>query len=88
MAVPSAEPLTPPDAPPVPLGEPARPPPVPRPGASTFTIEGRTVPALFVLGWLGSVFGLGLIAIAFLSGGGIGGQRCWSSSALSSCQSD
>ena len=30
------------------------------------------MPALFVLGWLGTVFGLGLIAVAFLSGGGAG----------------
>jgi membrane protease YdiL (CAAX protease family) len=40
-----------------------------RPGASTFTIEGRAAPALFVVGWLGTLVGLGTIAIALLSGG-------------------
>lgn len=41
---------------------------VSRPGASTFTIEGRSVPALFVIGWLATLLGLGLIAIAVMSG--------------------
>jgi membrane protease YdiL (CAAX protease family) len=48
------------------------PPPAPtpgRPGAGTFTIEGRAAPGLFVVGWLATLSGLGLIAIAFLSGG-------------------
>ena len=31
-----------------------------RPGASTFTIEGRSAPALFVVGWLATLLGLGL----------------------------
>jgi membrane protease YdiL (CAAX protease family) len=39
------------------------------PGATTFTIEGRRAPALFVVGWLASLLGLGTIAIALLSGG-------------------
>jgi membrane protease YdiL (CAAX protease family) len=39
------------------------------PGATTFTIEGRAAPALFVVGWLASLLGLGTIAIALLSGG-------------------
>jgi membrane protease YdiL (CAAX protease family) len=39
-----------------------------RPGASTFTIEGRSAPALFVVGWLATIVGLGSIAVAFLSG--------------------
>lgn len=30
----------------------------PRPGASTFTIEGRAAPGLFVVGWLASLLGL------------------------------
>jgi membrane protease YdiL (CAAX protease family) len=48
----------------------AAPDPVPaRPGASTFTIEGRSAPALFVVGWLASVLGLGAVAIALLGGG-------------------
>ena len=40
-----------------------------RPGASTFTIEGRQAPALFVVGWLATLVGLGGIGIALLSGG-------------------
>jgi membrane protease YdiL (CAAX protease family) len=42
-----------------------------RPGTGTFTIEGRSAPALFVVGWLGTLFGFGLLAVAILSGGGI-----------------
>ncbi len=41
-----------------------------RPGASTFTIEGRSAPALFVVGWLASVTGAGLVVVSALSGGG------------------
>lgn len=40
-----------------------------RPGAGTFTIEGRSAPALFVLGWLATLLGLGILAIGLLSGG-------------------
>jgi membrane protease YdiL (CAAX protease family) len=53
-------------APPVPPATP-QPPPA-RLGASTFTIEGRTAPALFVIGWLATLIGLGMIAIAVMSG--------------------
>jgi membrane protease YdiL (CAAX protease family) len=54
------------DASPVP---PIAPPPVPaRLGASTFTIEGRSAPALFVIGWLATLLGFGLIVIALMSG--------------------
>jgi membrane protease YdiL (CAAX protease family) len=42
-----------------------------RPGAGTFTIEGRAAPALFVIGWLATLFGFGLVVVAVLSGGGI-----------------
>jgi membrane protease YdiL (CAAX protease family) len=35
-------------------------PPPGRPGATTFTIEGRASPALFVIGWLGSLLGLAI----------------------------
>jgi len=42
-----------------------------RPGASFFTIEGRRAPALFVIGWLSTLLGLGIIAVAILSHGGI-----------------
>jgi membrane protease YdiL (CAAX protease family) len=39
-------------------------------GMTTFTIEGRSAPALFVVGWLASLLGLGLVVVAVLSGGG------------------
>jgi membrane protease YdiL (CAAX protease family) len=39
-----------------------------RRGASTFTIEGRSAPALFVIGWLATLVGFGMIAVALLSG--------------------
>ena len=42
--------------------------PPPRPGASTFTIEGRASPALFVIAWLASLLGFS-IAIAGVLGG-------------------
>ena len=45
----------------------------PRPGTSTFTIEGRSAPALFVIGWLATLLGLGMIAIAVMSGAGTTG---------------
>jgi membrane protease YdiL (CAAX protease family) len=48
-------------------GTPVSPPPS-RLGASTFTIEGRSAPALFVVGWLATLIGLGMIAIALMSG--------------------
>jgi uncharacterized protein len=41
-----------------------------RPGASTFTIEGRSAPALFVVGWLATLLGLGAIVVAFMAGPG------------------
>jgi membrane protease YdiL (CAAX protease family) len=62
--VPSAPDAAPPGAPPASPDGPSR------PGASTFTIEGRAAPALFVVGWLGSLSGLALIVIGILSGGG------------------
>lgn len=52
--------LTPED----PDGEsPETPPPPARPGLSTFTIEGRAAPGLFVVGWLASISGLALVLI-------------------------
>jgi len=50
---------------------PAGPSPLYRPGAGTFTIEGRSAPALFVVGWLGTLLGFGLLAVAILAGGGV-----------------
>jgi uncharacterized protein len=43
------------------------PPPSTRPGASTFTIEGRAAPALFVVGWLASALGLAVTLAGALS---------------------
>ena len=42
-----------------------------RPGTSTFTIEGRAAPALFVVGWLATIVGLGMIVIGFMSAAGV-----------------
>jgi len=42
---------------------------VSRPGATTFTIDGRQAPALFVVGWLGTLIGLGMVGVALLGGG-------------------
>ena len=39
-------------------------------GTSTFTIEGRRAPALFVVGWLATIMGAGFVLVAVLSGGG------------------
>jgi membrane protease YdiL (CAAX protease family) len=41
-----------------------------RPGASIFTIEGRSAPGLFVVGWLATLVGVACIIVAVLSGGG------------------
>lgn len=41
----------------------------PRPGGSVFTIEGRSAPALFVIGWLATLVGLVASAVALLAGG-------------------
>lgn len=46
------------------------PPPGVRPGASFFTIEGRSAPALFVVGWLATLLGFVLVGVGVLSGGG------------------
>jgi membrane protease YdiL (CAAX protease family) len=41
-------------------------PPAPsRPGLTTFTIEGRSAPALFVVGWLASILGGGALLIGY-----------------------
>jgi membrane protease YdiL (CAAX protease family) len=41
-----------------------------RPGASIFTIEGRSAPGLFVLGWLATLVGLGAVVVAFMAAEG------------------
>jgi membrane protease YdiL (CAAX protease family) len=40
----------------------------PRPGASIFTIEGRAAPGLFVVGWLASLLGLGIVLVGAFAG--------------------
>ena len=42
-----------------------------RPGLSTFTIEGRAAPGLFVVGWLASLLGIGGLFVGVLSGGAL-----------------
>ena len=49
----------------------ASPPVDARPGLSTFTIEGRQAPALFVVGWLASLLGVVAIAIAVAADRGL-----------------
>jgi membrane protease YdiL (CAAX protease family) len=60
-----------PDAPDAPDGSATPPPETSRPGASIFTIEGRSAPALFVVGWLATLIGVACIIVAVLSGGGV-----------------
>jgi membrane protease YdiL (CAAX protease family) len=48
--------------------EPRTPSPPPRPGGSLFTIEGRAAPGLFVVGWLASILGLGLVLVGAVAG--------------------
>ena len=42
-----------------------------RAGVSTFTIEGRSAPGLFVVGWLASLTGFGLILVGLLASDGV-----------------
>jgi membrane protease YdiL (CAAX protease family) len=58
--------LTSPDG----AGPAPEPTPPPRPGSTTFTIEGRAAPALFVVGWLATLLGLGLVVIGVMSAAG------------------
>jgi membrane protease YdiL (CAAX protease family) len=67
--------LIPPDDTPGPVSEdrePALPTATPpsRAGTSTFTIEGRAAPALFVIGWLATLMGAGIVIVGVMSGGG------------------
>ena len=48
--------------------DPDAPVPSARPGASTFTIEGRAAPGLFVVGWLASLLGLAVTIAGALAG--------------------
>lgn len=47
--------------------EPGEGPPGP-PGGSTFSLEGRPAPSLYLIGWLGTAGGLAILAVALLSG--------------------
>jgi membrane protease YdiL (CAAX protease family) len=40
-------------------------------GTRTFTIEGRSAPGLFVVGWIATLVGLGVVSIGITSGGAI-----------------
>jgi membrane protease YdiL (CAAX protease family) len=58
---------------PDPASDPAdRPVPIPDgpPGRAVFSLEGRSAPALYLIGWVGSLTGLGIIVVSFLAGGG------------------
>jgi membrane protease YdiL (CAAX protease family) len=55
--------------PPAPVSPPD--PPPARPGLSTFTIEGRAAPGLFVVGWLASISGLALVLIGAVAPSGL-----------------
>ena len=46
-------------------------------GLSTFTIEGRRAPALFVVGWLATFIGGGIAALTILGIGGTAGVILW-----------
>ena len=45
-----------------------------RPGGSTFTIEGRSAPGLFVVGWLATLVGLGETFVAIMAAPGVARQ--------------
>ncbi len=36
-------------------------------GSSTFSLEGRAAPALYLIGWLGAVMGLAIVTLSFLA---------------------
>ncbi|MEA2518884.1 MAG: protease family protein [Chloroflexota bacterium] len=42
-----------------------------RPGLSTFTIEGRAAPGLFVVGWLTAIAGIALVALGIVAPSGL-----------------
>ena len=60
-----------PERPELPDDTPAPASPPTRPGLSTFTIEGRAAPGLFVVGWLASITGLVLVLIGALAPSGL-----------------
>jgi membrane protease YdiL (CAAX protease family) len=54
------------------------------PSLTTFTIEGRHAPALFVVGWLGTLVGAGLAVIGLLGVGGLAGTILWVAALIAS----
>jgi membrane protease YdiL (CAAX protease family) len=54
------------------------------PSLTTFTIEGRRAPALFVVGWLGTLVGVGLAIVGLLGVGGLAGTILWVAALLAS----
>jgi membrane protease YdiL (CAAX protease family) len=42
-----------------------------RPGTRTFTIEGRSAPGLFVVGWIATLIGLGVVAVGIVGNGAL-----------------
>ena len=60
-------PASPPDLPPPAEAEP----PATRPGLTTFTIEGRAAPGLFVVGWLATISGVALVLIGAVAPSGL-----------------
>jgi membrane protease YdiL (CAAX protease family) len=68
---PSAAPKPSPDLPSV-VSAPAR-----SLGLTTFTIEGRRAPALFVVGWLAVIAAVGLASLALFATAGPGGSVFW-----------
>jgi CAAX protease family protein len=43
------------------------------PGVSIFSLEGRQAPALYLIGWVGSILGLAIVVTSFASGGALSG---------------
>ncbi|HEY8239225.1 MAG TPA: CPBP family glutamic-type intramembrane protease [Candidatus Limnocylindrales bacterium] len=68
--------MTEPSEPSDPAG-PAEPPPPRSFGLTTFTIEGRQAPALFVVGWLAALIGLGFAGLTLLGITGLAGAILW-----------
>ena len=54
-----------------PHGEDSPPPPAATIGLTTFALEGRRAPALFVVGWIGALVGVALIAMTTLGASGV-----------------
>ena len=66
---PTAEP--PADAPMTPGASPSTTPGAARPGVGTFTIEGRAAPGLFVVGWIATLLGFGIVFVGALAPSGV-----------------